>query len=339
MTRAESLAWRAARFGPHQDVLGLGPRPLPRAREGFVVIEVEAAGVNLPDVLMVAGDYQVRPEPPFTPGREVVGRVVETAPGSSALLGRRVVARPSLPHGGYAEHTLARTQDLFPLDEHMDAREAATLLVTYLTAHVALHHRACVRAGESVLVLGGAGGVGSAAIQIARAAGATVLATASGPERLAVCRDLGAHVAIDRVHDDLIEVVRDASGGKGADVVIDPVGGDLFAVARRALAWAGRAVLVGFASGSPPPLKANGILLRNQSIHGLHLGPYQEHAPEVTQAAFRDLLRLHRSGGIKPLVSVVHPLGGVIDAMSAIKAGAVIGKIVIDVRTTTTPKE
>lgn len=328
----QGRAWQATGFGRHRNRLILVERPAPVPTPGRVVIEVEAAGVNLPDVLMVAGTYQLRPDPPFTPGREVVGTVIDTAPQDAALLGQRVVARPLLPHGGFAEVTVARTQDLFPLGDEVPATDAATLLVTYLTAHVALHERARLRAGETVLVLGGAGGVGSAAIQLAATAGARVVATSSNRERIAACHRLGAELVVDRGRDDPLAAVEEFTDGHGADVVIDPVGGALFGQARRALGWAGRAVLVGFASGELPELKANSILLRNQSVLGLHLGPYQDHAPQVTRAAFADLLRLHAAGELVPLVSAVHPLEDALVALDALEASTAIGNVVLHLR-------
>lgn len=324
-------AWRARAFGEPSEVLELARLPRPTPAPDHVSIAVECAGVNLPDVLLVGGTYQLRPDPPFTPGREVVGRVVETPDLRRWPPGTRVVARPLLPHGGYAELTIARARDVFAVPDEVAAPDAAALLVTHLTAHVALHHRAGLRAGETVVVLGGAGGVGSAAIQLAKAAGATVVATAAGAQRVRACRSLGADVVVDRLLDDVPHAIREATGGRGAEVIVDAVGGDLFALARKALAWEGRAVLVGTAAGAGPTVDGTAVLLRNQTILGLHLGPYQDHAPEVTRTAFAELVAMVGARTVRPVIAEVLPLDRALTALERIRTGGVVGKLILRV--------
>ncbi|MBY8863761.1 NADPH:quinone oxidoreductase family protein [Nocardia sp. CA2R105] len=322
-------AWQTNSFGIPAEVMNFThlPRPIPAA--GQVSIAVECAGVNLPDLLLINGTHQLRPEPPFTPGREVVGRILETSSTGEWRCGTRVVARPLLPYGGYAEVTVARTKDLFPVPEDLEPTVAATLLVACLTSHVALHHRAGLQRGETVVVLGGAGGVGSAAIQLAKAAGATVIATAAGRARMAACQRLGADIVVDRHNDNLTAAIRDETRGRGADVIIDAVGGEVFDSARKALAFEGRAVLVGTSSGSAATLSGTAVLLRNQSIFGLHLGPYQDHAPAITRAAFEQLITLVEAGKLQPLIADVLPLSDALAGLERLQSGDVIGKLVL----------
>jgi len=324
-------AWVAEDFGAVHEALTLQTVPRPRPAEGQVLIRIAAAGVNLPDAILLGGTYQVRPERPFTPGREVVGVVVESTDPTRIAAGQRVVARPLIRSGSYAEFTVARVVDCFPVDDEIPDVHAAVLLVTYLTAHVALHRRARLAQGETVVVLGGSGGVGSAAIQLAKAAGARVIASARGADRAQACRAIGADVVVDRDVDDLGSAIDEATGRCGADVVVDTVGGTLFDQARRHLAWEGRAVLVGYASGESPKVQGASLLLRNQSVLGLHLGPYQDHLPDVTAAAFTDLRRLYAAGQLSPLIARVYPLEQAVDALSALVAGKVIGKVVLRV--------
>ncbi|MEA2670146.1 MAG: NADPH:quinone reductase, partial [Chloroflexota bacterium] len=241
---ATMRAWRAHELGEAADVLRLDDVVMPAPGQGEVLIEVEAAGLNFPDVLLLRGQYQERPPLPFIPGLEVAGRVVASGPGSKLPVGQRVAAIASPPRGGLAERVCVAAADVLPLPDGMPSPTAAAMLITYQTGYLALHRRALLRPGETLLVHGGAGGVGSAAIQLGCAAGARVIATASGAERAAVCRRLGADIAVDNAAADFVEVVKEVTRGRGADVVYDPVGGDVFDRSRRCVAFEGRILVI-----------------------------------------------------------------------------------------------
>ena len=228
-------AWQVHELGAPKSALKLVEVEEPTVGSGEVCIRVEAAALNFFDILLCKGEYQERPELPFTPGGEVSGPVLEAGEGVDLQPGDRVIATPPLPRGGYAEKVVAPVGSVFAIPESIPFESAAALPITYQTSHVALHRRAGLREGETVLVHAGAGGVGSAAIQLARAAGARVFATAGGEEKVEACRRLGAEVAIDYREEDFIKVVKAATEGRGADVIFDPVGGDTFDGSRRGL--------------------------------------------------------------------------------------------------------
>ena len=235
ITILEMRAWRLHELGAPADVLRLEddvepPTPGP----GQVRLEMATTGLNFFEGLMCRGQYQEKPPLPLTPGAELCGRVVETGEGVDLPLGARMIGMAAWPHGGLAEQALGNARMLFPIPDSMPDEVGAALYMTYGTSHVALHHRGGLQAGETFLVHAGAGGVGSAAIQLGLAAGARVIATAGGPDKVEVCRELGAEVAIDYPADDFVAVVKDATGGRGADVIYDPVGGDVFDRSRTA---------------------------------------------------------------------------------------------------------
>ncbi|AHY46119.1 NADPH:quinone reductase and related Zn-dependent oxidoreductase [Rubrobacter radiotolerans] len=314
-------ALRVHELGDPEAVLKLEEVEEPVAGEGEVLVEVEAASLNFFDILLCQGKYQVRPKLPFSPGGEVAGRVAGTD--------RRVVGTPS-PTGGFAERVVLRESDLFDLPDALSAEKAAAMHITYGTAHVALHRRAALRAGETVLVHAGAGGVGSAAIQLARAAGARVFATAGGPEKAAVCRDLGAEEVFDYRKTDLKEIVsavKELTDGRGADVVFDPVGGDVFDASRRAVGFEGRLLVVGFAGGRIAEAPTNHALVKNYSIVGVHWGLYRELAPELLHETHRELMRLYEAGEIDPLIHSVVPFEKVPEALAKLGSRATYGKL------------
>jgi NADPH:quinone reductase len=314
-------AWRVHELGAPADVLRLDEVPDPVAGEGEVLVRVEACALNFPDVLLCAGLYQERPPLPFTPGLEVCGTVVGT--------GARVIGGPPLPRGGLAELAVLPAAGCFEVPPEMPADEAAALLITYQTAYVGLHRRAGLRAGEWLLVHAGAGGVGSAAIQVGLAAGARVVATAGGPEKVAVCRELGAHEAVDYRSEDVAARVKQITGGHGADVVWDPVGGDVFDASRRCIAFEGRLVVVGFTSGRIPEVPAGHVLVKNYSVVGLHWGLYRSTDPGVVADAHAALGRLYAAGKIRPLVSERVPMAGAPQALTRLAARATVGKVVV----------
>ena len=314
-------AWQVRRLGSPAEAMELVELPDPVAGPGELLVRVEACALNFPDVLLAAGQYQERPELPFTPGLEVCGTVVGD--------GRRVIGGPPLPRGGLAELTVLPERAAFDAPAGMPADEAAALLITYQTAYVGLHRRAALRAGEWLLVHAGAGGVGSAAIQVGLAAGARVVATAGGPEKAAVCRELGAHEVIDYRSEDIVSRVREVTGGHGADVVWDPVGGDVFDASRRCVAFEGRLVVVGFASGRIPSVPAGHVLVKNYSVVGLHWGLYRTVDPQVVSDAHEQLARLYAAGSIRPLVSERVPMAEAPAALTRLASRGTVGKVVV----------
>jgi NADPH2:quinone reductase len=309
------------RLGAPADALELVEVPEPVAGPGEVLVRVEACALNFPDVLLAAGLYQEKPELPFTPGLEVCGTVVGE--------GRRVVGGPPLPRGGLAELAVLPADQTFDVPAGMPADEAAALMITYQTAYVGLHRRAALRAGEWLLVHAGAGGVGSAAIQVGLAIGARVIATAGGPEKVAVCRELGAQEAIDYRSEDIAARVKEITGGHGADVVWDPVGGDVFDASRRCIAFEGRLVVVGFTAGRIPTVPAGHVLVKNYSVVGLHWGLYRSVDPQVVADAHEGLMQLYAAGAIRPLVSERVPMAEAPAALTRLASRRTVGKVVV----------
>jgi NADPH:quinone reductase len=313
-------AWRVHELGD-PSAMTLDDVPVPTPGEGQLLVKVRAAALNFPDVLMAAGLYQERPPLPYTPGVELCGEVEGT--------GQRVLGSPSGGPGAFAEYALMDAAAAFPVPEGMPDEKAAALYLTYQTGHVGLHRRARLQAGEWLLVHAGAGGVGSAAIQLGKAAGAHVIATAGGPEKVQVCRDLGADHVVDYTADDFVPVVKEVTGGSGADVVYDPVGGDVFDRSRRCIAFEGRLVVVGFTSGRIPEAPANHLLVKNYSVVGLHWGLYRQHDPAVFGLVHEELTRLYEDGRVDPLVSQVLPLEEAPKALGALASRSTVGKVVL----------
>jgi NADPH2:quinone reductase len=297
-------AWRVHELGDPGDALKLEETEGPGSPgPGEVVVQVEAAALNFFDILLCQGKYQERPDPPFTPGAEVAGTVVEAGERAGFEPGTRVLATPPLPRGGYAERVVAPAEGgVFPIPEEMPYEKAAAMHIVYQTAYMGLHRRAGLKEGETVLVHAGAGGVGSAAIQVARAAGARVIATAGGAEKTRVCEDLGAELSLDYREEDFVDAVKEATGGRGADVIFDPVGGDVFDRSRRCVAFEGRLVVVGFASGRIAEAPTNHALVKNYSVVGLHWGLYNKVMPEIVAENHEALVELYAAGKIDPLI-------------------------------------
>jgi NADPH:quinone reductase len=313
-------AWRVHELGD-LSAMTLDEVPVPTPGEGQVLVKVRAAALNFPDVLMAMGMYQERPPLPYTPGVELCGEVEGT--------GQRVLGAPSGGPGAFAEYALMDAAAAFPVPDGMPDEKAAALHLTYQTGHVGLHRRAHLQPGEWLLVHAGAGGVGSAAIQLGKAAGARVIATAGGPEKVQVCRDLGADHVVDYTADDFVPVVKEVTGGHGADVVYDPVGGDVFDRSRRCIAFEGRLVVVGFTSGRIPEAPANHLLVKNYSIVGLHWGLYKQHDPAVFGLVHEELTRLYADGRIDPLVGQVLPLEEAPAALGKLAGRGTVGKVVL----------
>jgi len=321
-------AWQVQRLGDPEQALQLAEVEEPRPEPGEVVIEVRAAALNFFDILLCRGEYQERPELPFTPGGEVSGTITEAGDGANLRIGQRVIATPPLPRGGYADKVAVPESSVFPIPESMPFEKAAALPITYQTAHVALHHRAQLESGETVLVHAGAGGVGSAAIQIAKAAGARVIATAGGPEKVGVCKELGAEIAVDYREENFIEVVKGATEGRGADVIFDPVGGDVFDGSRRCVAFEGRILVIGFAGGRIAEVPTNHVLVKNYSVVGMHWGLYTRVMPNLVRSTHEDLVGLYEAGEIDPLISGTVPFDGLPDALHQLAERGTYGKFI-----------
>jgi NADPH2:quinone reductase len=233
------------------------------------------------------------------------------------------------PNGGLAEQAVALEERLLPIPDAIDDATAAALHVTYQTAWFALHHRARVREGETVLVHAGAGGTGSATIQLAAASGARVIATAGGPDKVALCHDHGADVAIDYRSDDVSHAVLDATRGEGADVIVDPVGGSTFLASTKCVAFEGRIVVVGFAGGEQAELRTGHVFVKNYEVLGLHWPLYEAHRPDLVREVHDRLISLLEAGLVSPTVSAVRPLPEAPDALTDLAAGRTTGKVVI----------
>ncbi|MFJ4611458.1 NADPH:quinone oxidoreductase family protein [Streptomyces griseus] len=313
-------AWRVHRNGEPGEVMRLEETDRPTPGDGQVLVEVRAANVNFPDALLCRGQYQVRPPLPFTPGVEVCGTTED---------GRRVLATPALPHGGFADVVVADEAALLPAPDALDDAEAAALHIGYQTGWFGLHRRARLQPGETLLVHAAAGGVGSAAVQLGKAAGAKVIGVVGGPEKAAVARGLGCDVVIDRRAEDLVAAVKEATGGRGADVVYDPVGGDAYAKSTKCVAFEGRILVVGFASGVIPTPGLNHALVKNYSVVGLHWGLYNTKDPAAVRACHEELTELAEQGIVKPLVSERVAMAGAAEAVQRVADGTSTGRIVV----------
>ena len=323
-------AWRVHQLGDPVDVLTLEDIDVPTPGPGEVRIEVAACALNVPDMLLCQGRYQERPALPFTPGMEVAGTVSAVGDGVDRCRpGDRVLARPMIEHGGLAEQTLAVATDVFALSDAMGFEAASALHITYHTGHCALHRRARIRAGETLLVHAGAGGVGSAAIQLGKAAGARVIATAGGEHKVDVCTRLGADLAIDYSAGDFVDAVNEFTGGRGADVIYDPVGGDTFDRSRKCIAWEGRILVIGFTSGRIADAPTNHALIKNYSVVGVHWGRYARMEPGFDDAVHAELIELHAGGLVDPLVSEVLPMADAPAGLARLASRHTVGKIVI----------
>lgn len=313
------------RLGSPQEALRLEPRPAREPGEAEVRVRIEAVGLNHPDLLLCAGRYQERPDPPFSPGFEGAGVVAEVGPGSVRRVGERVLVVPELPEGALQESLTLPDEQVYPVPDTMPVATAAVLHIAYATAHAALHHRAGLRCGELLLITGAAGGVGSAAIQLGKAAGASVVALASGPAKAEACRDLGADHVLDPHDPDLVERVRSLGG---AEVALDVVGGELFDRVRRCLAFEGRLVTLGFAGGTVPQAPVNHVLLRNYSLVGLQLATYRRENPDLLRRIHAELVELVAAGVVAPRVTEL-PFDRAPAALDLLAHREVIGRIAL----------
>ena len=302
--------------------------PDPEPGPDQVLVDVRAAGCNFFDLLLIQGKYQVKPSFPFAPGSEVGGTV--RAAGTAARgfsPGDRVLALTGL--GAYADAVLAPASSVYRIPASMSFEDAAAFPMVYQTSYFGLVHRAHLQAGETLLVHAGAGGVGLAAVQIGRALGARVLATAGSAAKLDVARANGAVDAFDYSKPDWVERVQEATGGRGADVIYDPVGGDVFDLSTKCIAFGGRLLVVGFASGVIPTIQVNRVLLKNIAIVGLHWGAYRQNDPEKIPQAMAALFAMYERGAVTPVVSSTYALADAAQALDEIASRRSIGKVVL----------
>ncbi len=322
-------AWQMDEIGNPSDVLELTTVPDPEPGPGQVLLRVDSCGLKFPDILQIQGSYQVKPGLPFIPGGEIAGTVVAHGPDldeSAPDIGDRVLV---MADGGLAELVAVPARQCLPIPDAMSSDQAAAMLVNYGTGVFALRNRARLQAGESVLVTAAAGGVGSAAVQLAKAIGATVYGLAGGPEKVDVVRSLGADDAFDYRQIDIVDKIRDVTDGAGIDVVYDAVGGDVFDQVRRIVAWDGRLLIIGFTSGRIPEAPANHILLKNYSIVGVHWGAHLARRAEAIREDWDSIVELFGTGKVDPLISDVRPLSEALGALDDIGNRRTVGKVII----------
>jgi NADPH2:quinone reductase len=300
----------------------------PTPGPGEVVISVKASGVNFPDVLIIQNKYQVKPPLPFSPGSEVAGvikavgeNVTHVAPGDQVFA--------FTVYGGFAQEVKTDAKRLLPIPAGMTFPTAAAFGLTYATSDHALRDRGALEAGETLLVLGAAGGVGLAAVEIGKALGARVIACASSDDKLAVCREHGADETINYATEDLRERIKAITGGKGADVIYDPVGGSYTEPALRSIAWRGRLLVVGFAAGDIPKIPLNLTLLKGCAIVGVYWGEFTRREPERFAQEMRQLGQWYGEGRIRPHISATYPLDRAADALNDMAQRRVVGKVVL----------
>ena len=314
-------------YGPPESLV-IEDIPSPRPGKGQVVITVKACGVNFPDTLIIEGKYQFKPALPFSPGGEVSGIVKELGEGVNTVkVGDRVIAFTGW--GGFAEEVVTEAAKLIPIPGDIDFATAASFTLVFGTAHHALKDRAHIKPGETLLVLGAAGGVGLASVELGKLMGARVIAAASSDEKLEVCKQHGADDVINYTNEDLRERVKTLTGGNGVDVIVDPLGGNYSEPALRSIAWNGRFLVIGFAAGDIPRIPLNLTLLKGCSIVGVFWGSFTEHEPRHNQENLQELLTWLAEGKLKPHISATYPLERAAGALNDVLNRKVKGKVVL----------
>jgi len=314
-------------FGPAAS-LKIGEINRPEPGPGEIRVKVHAAGLNFADTLMIQGQYQVKPPTPFTPGMEYAGEIEAVGEGvDEARIGQRVMGLTDW--GAFAEALTVSQMAAMPMPDNMSYEHAAAFPIAYGTSHVGLKHRAKLKEGEVLLVHGASGGVGLTAVELGKAMGATVIATASTAEKLEIAKSRGADHLINYKEQDFKDVVKELTKRRGADVIYDPVGGDVFDKSLRCIAWEGRLLVIGFAAGRIPSAPANLVLVKNCSVVGLFWGAYMKRDPNVLMGSFMELLTMYRQGKLNPLVSQTYPLDRAVDAFEHMLARKSVGKLVV----------
>jgi len=319
-------AWRVIKHGEPKAVMELGEKAVPEPGPGEVRILVSAVALGLPDVFMCRGTYAFNPEIPFTPGQEVVGIVTAVGEGADSVAGSRVIATTSFiqGNGGFAQQALAPIGATYRIPDDMPDEDAAAFLIPFQTAYLALARRGQLSRGETLLVHGGAGGVGSAAIQVGRALGANVIATATGPDKVRACLEMGASSAIDIGTKDFAEAVNEATEGRGANVIFDPVGGDVFVQSLNCIASEGRLLAIGYSSGKWKNAATGAVVFKNCSVVGVLAASYDK---DFLDRTHEELLKLYAMGQIHPAKQRI-AFEDIPNALTDLADRKVIGRVV-----------
>jgi NADPH2:quinone reductase len=322
-------AWQLERLGEPREVMNLVDAEIPVVAPDEVLVKARAVAINFPDVLLARGEYQVKPELPFTPGLELCGTVIEVGSEvANVTVGSRVVGSKI---GLLSEYSVLAGSAVFPAPEALSDVEASALFIGYQTGYFGLYRRAALQPGETLLVHAAAGGVGTAAVQLGKAMGARVVGVVGSAAKIEVATKAGADVVIDRSVDDFVTIVNDLTDGNGADVIYDPVGGDVFERSTKCIAFEGRIVVVGFASGTIGAAKLNHALVKNYGILGLHWGLYTTRAPELVAEAHAELTRLAQAGAIRPIIGEVFPFAKAAEAVQKVATGTTVGRSVVTI--------
>ena len=322
-------AWQVTAFGEPTDVLRLADVAMPEPGEGQLAVRVLASAANFPDVLMCRGAYQLKLDPPFTPGVELAGRVTAVGSGVTRfVIGDRVIGGTAMPYGAFAEAAVMDEIDTFSAPTSLDDAGAAAFHISYQTAWFGLCRRASLVPGETLLVHAAAGGAGSAAVELGKAMGARVIAVVGSESKVDVARGLGADVVVNRATQDFVAVVKEVTGGRGADVIFDPIGGDTYQRSTKCIAFEGRILIVGFAGGEIQSAALNHALVKNYSIVGLHMGLYRRADPAAVMKAHVELAQLVDAGALHPLVSERLNLDQVPDGLRRLAEGSTVGRLV-----------
>jgi NADPH:quinone reductase len=314
-------------FGPPESLV-IEDLPSPKAGEGEVVVSVKACGVNFPDILIIQGKYQFKPPMPFSPGAEASGIIKEVGEGvQNYKVGDKVLLFSAA--GMFLQEIAVNASTLVPYPEGLDFASAAGFYMTYGTSYYALKDRAELQPGETLLVLGAAGGVGLAAVELGKALGAKVIAAAGSDEKLEICKQYGADLTINYAKEDLKDAIKSLTGGNGVDVIYDPVGSHYAEPALRGMAWGGRYLVIGFAAGDIPKIPLNLTLLKSCSIVGVFWGAFRQREPKRERALLLEMYDMLKEGKLKPHVSATYPLEKVADALNDISNRKIIGKAVL----------
>ena len=322
--------WQVVRHADPGEALEARELPVPEPGPGQLLVRMRASAANFPDVLMCRGEYQVQPDLPFTPGVELCAEVVQVGTDVSTVApGQRVLGLSSMPHGSFAEYALMDEITTYAAPDSLADAQAASLFIGYQTGWFGLHRRARIQPGETLLIHAASGGVGSAAIQLGKAAGAIVIGVVGGEAKAEYARQLGADVVVDRYSQDFVQVVKEVTSGRGADVVYDPVGGDSYERSTKCIAFEGRILVVGFAGGTIQKVALNHALVKNYSIVGLHWGLYNTKDHPAAVACQSELTALADRGAIAPLVSERFALDSTPAALERLAGGKTVGRVVV----------
>lgn len=324
-------AWQVTTYGEPKEALQMTDIPEQELSANQVRMKVDSFAMNFFDILLCRREYQEDPDLPFTPGAEVAGVITEVGEKSSLQVGQRVLATPALPNGGYAEQVVVDERGVYTIPDSMSSDDAASLHITYQSALYGLKYRGNVKVGETVLVHAASGGIGSAAVQLAKAYGATVIATAGSEEKLKKCKEIGADFTINYREEDFIPIVKEITEGKGADVIFDPVGGETFQKSRKCIAFDGRILVIGFAGGHIPEAPMNHVLIKNYSLVGVHFGYFKRLYPERVQEMHKELIDLYEQGKIKPLIYKKYLFNEVVEGLEALQGRKTYGKLIVNV--------